>query len=75
MQLKNAVHFADCNFYFSEDTMTNINCSKNCIYQKDGKCSYDNVGFCATHIEKDNDGCLYQMTNEQAEKLNIKAIQ
>ncbi len=55
--------------------MTNINCSKNCIYQKDGKCSYDNVFFCTTHIDKDNDGCLYQLTAQQAQKLNIKAIQ
>ena len=23
--------------------MTNINCSANCIYQKDGKCSFENI--------------------------------
>ena len=23
--------------------LTNINCSANCIYQKDGKCSYENI--------------------------------
>ncbi|MBO5004754.1 MAG: hypothetical protein J6D03_05845 [Clostridia bacterium] len=23
--------------------MTNINCSSDCIYQKDGKCSYENI--------------------------------
>jgi len=23
--------------------MTNINCSANCIYQKDGKCSYEDT--------------------------------
>lgn len=24
--------------------LTNINCSENCIYQKDGKCSFENIG-------------------------------
>ena len=23
--------------------LTNINCTENCIYQKDGKCSYENT--------------------------------
>lgn len=23
--------------------MTNINCSKNCVYQNDGKCCFDNT--------------------------------
>ena len=25
------------------DFLTNINCSLNCIYQKDGKCSYSSI--------------------------------
>ena len=36
--------------------MTNINCSSNCIYQKDGKCTFDNI------ISKEltsNDNCAY----------------
>ena len=28
---------------FRGDFLTNINCSLNCIYQKDGKCSYSNI--------------------------------
>lgn len=55
--------------------MTNINCSKNCIYQKDGKCSYDNVLLRASCSSEANDGCLYQLTAEQAEKLNINVLQ
>ncbi|MBS5857257.1 MAG: hydroxymyristoyl-ACP dehydratase [Clostridia bacterium] len=42
--------------------MTNINCSLNCIYQKDGKCNYNliipsNISShfdCAYFIEKNN---------------------
>jgi len=40
--------------------MTNINCTSNCLYQKDGKCSLDNVtavsvtstDSCAYFVEK-----------------------
>ncbi|MCI8443862.1 MAG: hydroxymyristoyl-ACP dehydratase [Clostridia bacterium] len=42
--------------------MTNINCSLNCIYQKDGKCSYTSVSpssisfsECAYFIRKENE--------------------
>ena len=28
---------------FRGDFLTNINCSLNCIYQKDGKCGYSNI--------------------------------
>ncbi|HCQ55358.1 MAG TPA: hydroxymyristoyl-ACP dehydratase [Clostridiales bacterium] len=36
--------------------MTNINCCLNCVYQKDGKCSYDiisNIIICS------NSECAY----------------
>ena len=36
--------------------MTNINCSANCIYQKDGKCSFENI--CAKPITLGTD-CAY----------------
>ncbi len=47
--------------------MTNINCSKNCIYQQDGKCGYDHVlpqklqisNFCDTD-------CAYCVTKNPA---------
>jgi len=28
--------------------LTNINCSANCVYQKDGKCSFENVSSIPT---------------------------
>lgn len=36
--------------------MTNINCSEKCIYQKEGKCSFENV--CAQKINANNK-CAY----------------
>ncbi|MCI8999390.1 MAG: hydroxymyristoyl-ACP dehydratase [Clostridia bacterium] len=41
--------------------MTNINCSANCVYQKDGKCCLENTSFqtvtpasdCAYFLKKD----------------------
>ena len=40
--------------------MTNINCTKNCLYQEDGKCCYDRVETHHTsqNIITDKD-CLY----------------
>ena len=36
--------------------MTNINCSSSCIYQKDGKCTLDNIDVkCVTPSED----CMY----------------
>lgn len=37
--------------------MTNINCTANCIYQKDGKCSYDNTMLSTTVTFSSN--CAY----------------
>ena len=45
---------------FRGDFLTNINCSLNCIYQKDGKCGYSNITLnkfstineCAYFIDK-----------------------
>lgn len=36
--------------------MTTINCSSNCIHQKDGKCSLDNVAMNSTLSTKD---CIF----------------
>lgn len=36
--------------------MTTINCSSNCIHQKDGKCSLDNVAMNSTLITTD---CIF----------------
>ncbi|MGN1269476.1 MAG: hypothetical protein ACI4UU_01215 [Clostridia bacterium] len=36
--------------------MTNINCSEKCIYQKDGKCSFENV--CIQKVNANNN-CAY----------------
>lgn len=44
--------------------MTNINCSKNCVYQQDGKCGYDNIMLQKTQINGGNAaGCAYQVTD------------
>lgn len=40
--------------------MTTINCSSNCIHQKDGKCSLDNVAMNSTLITTD---CIYYEEN------------
>ncbi len=40
--------------------MTNINCNKNCLYQSDGKCSYDCVLRQPPQEEDSEDKeCLY----------------
>ncbi|MBR6504303.1 MAG: hydroxymyristoyl-ACP dehydratase [Clostridia bacterium] len=36
--------------------MTNINCSSNCIYQKDGKCTLE---YITNNIAKSNSDCAY----------------
>lgn len=41
--------------------LTNINCSANCVYQKDGKCCFEKIDFktvtpasnCAYFLEKE----------------------
>lgn len=42
--------------YFGGDIMTNINCTSNCIYQKDGKCQLDNVTTVSSTL---NNSCVY----------------
>ena len=44
--------------------MTNINCSSNCKYQKDGNCCFESVT--ATTMSKDNE-CAY-FSGKDAEK-------
>ena len=39
--------------------MTNINCTKNCRFQQDGKCSYDSVTSIAISQSVNSD-CPYQ---------------
>lgn len=36
--------------------MTNINCSSSCLYQKDGKCTLDNINMKGITPTKD---CVY----------------
>ncbi|MDK2799472.1 MAG: hypothetical protein PWP27_999 [Clostridiales bacterium] len=36
--------------------MTNINCTSNCVYQKDGKCHLDSVTIVSNTI---NNSCVY----------------
>lgn len=36
--------------------LTNINCSANCIYQNDGKCSFENT---SSTILTPSSGCAY----------------
>ena len=40
--------------------LTNINCSENCIYQKDGKCSFENINQQKITSHKD---CAYFISN------------
>ena len=39
--------------------MTNINCSSNCVYQKDGKCCLENV---SSQSFTPNENCAYYLT-------------
>ena len=46
--------------------MTNINCNKICVYQKEGKCCYDSVlPLSASASHKDAD-CAYRVTKESS---------
>lgn len=47
--------------------MTTINCSENCIYQKDGKCSFENICMQTIHA---NSNCAYFVGNN--EKTQVK---
>ena len=44
--------------------LTNINCSSNCIYQKDGKCSYE---FVSTTNLSSNSFCAYYVENNKSQ--------
>lgn len=52
--------------------MTNINCKKACIYQKEGKCCYDSVlPFPDFNCQKDSD-CAYCVNKEDLkDKLSL----
>ncbi len=43
--------------------LTNINCSENCIYQKDGKCSLENIN--GRKVTSWND-CAYFIDNNKS---------
>jgi hypothetical protein len=51
-------------FYFLIEVinLTNINCSSNCIYQKDGKCYFENIS--TTRVTPSND-CAYFISKNQ----------
>lgn len=46
--------------------MTNINCSSDCVYQKDGKCTLESVTAMAV-ISDDDNACAYY-AKEQSKK-------
>lgn len=48
--------------------MTNINCSSDCIYQKDGKCNLENVAVATVFGD---DKCVYY-TSSPVKNNNIK---
>ena len=52
---------------FRGDFLTNINCSLNCIYQKDGQCSYSKIEYSDTIS---NSECAYfvSASNEDLKK-------
>ncbi|MFR0822317.1 MAG: hypothetical protein ACLU84_07010 [Clostridia bacterium] len=43
--------------------MTNINCSSNCIYQKDGKCAFENI---SEQKVTPNSNCAYYLSIHEA---------
>jgi len=49
------------------DIMTTINCSSNCIHQKDGKCSLDNVTMNSALITTD---CIFYEEDRKKKKQN-----
>ena len=48
------------------DILTNINCSSNCIYQKEGKCCYSKVF--SSYISANSD-CAYFSPNNKKKKV------
>lgn len=46
--------------------MTNINCSKTCIYQKEGKCCYDSVLPLLSSVGQEDTVCAYCVTKESS---------
>lgn len=42
--------------------MTNINCSSDCVYQKDGKCCFENV---AKQQVTPNNNCAYYLSTNK----------
>lgn len=52
--------------------MTNINCTKNCRFQQDGKCSYDSVTSIAISQSVKSD-CPYQSEDiKPASRANMQ---
>ena len=49
-------HFLSNTNFIEVINLTNINCSENCIYQKDGKCLFENIGH---QKLTPNDDCVY----------------
>lgn len=47
------------------DIMTNINCTSNCIYQKDGKCHLCNVTTVSNSL---NNSCVYFVDKNEKPK-------
>lgn len=45
--------------------MTNINCTSNCVYQKDGKCQLDNVTAVSNTL---NESCVYFTEKKEKSK-------
>ena len=56
------------------DILTNINCSLNCIYQKDGKCSYSTISPAYISCKSD---CVYYVDSSSEnlyDKINENSI-
>lgn len=45
-------------------SVTNINCTSSCLYQKDGKCTLENV---SVQITKPTNDCIYFKNKENKE--------
>lgn len=55
-------NFFLANTTFKEgDVLTNINCSADCVYQKDGKCCFENILFQTSTPSLD---CAYFLKKE-----------
>ena len=47
--------------------MTNINCARDCIFQHDGKCCYDNITLNLVSCQQTNGtNCAYQLSSKQS---------